>query len=185
MADTGASSGGPSARDIVVFCEAARDGNIAEVRLLLGQYGRDIIDRRDSIEARALTWAAFSGHRDIIELLLDRGADIDGPGTYARSALIWAVNQGHDDIARLLLEKGADPHLEDEYGRTAADYARQYGHEALAEEIETADLHRQRLAEEKARAAQHQREAEAKAAAAQDLQRLKSFGKSGQKFRPK
>ena len=187
MVEDLSSAGGPSARDIVIFCEAARDGDIADVRRLLDQYGRAIINCRDSIEARALTWAAFSGHRDIVELLLDRGADINAPGTYDRSALTWAVNQGHGDIVTYLLEKGADPHLEDEYGRIAADYAHQYGREDMAAEIETADARRKQAEQEKTSAAALKLETEAKAAAAQDIQRLKSLsaGKAALKFKPK
>lgn len=187
MADNGATPGGPGAREITIFCEAARDGDIADVRRLLDLYGRDIIDRRDSIEARALTWAAFSDHQDIVELLLARGADIDAPGTYGRPALTWAVNQGHDALARYLLEQGANPHVEDEHGRTAADYAREYGRPALAGEIETADQRRQKAVQEKATADMQQREVAAKAAAAQDIQRLKSRGAGGaaHKFKPK
>jgi len=57
--------------------------------------------------AAALIVAVEKGHRNIVSLLLDRGADVSKvvKGT---TALITAVEQGHQDIVSLLLERGAD-----------------------------------------------------------------------------
>lgn len=169
----------PSARDVVIFCDAAKEGDIGDVRRLLDQFGGKIIERRDSIDARALTWAAFSGHADVVKLLLERGANVDGPGTYQRPALTWAAERGHAEIVSLLLQHGADTGIEDEYGRTAADYARQYGRDDMAREIEEAPALRRKAAEEKRRAEQ----AAAEKRTAENLERLKAAMPSKNAFK--
>lgn len=61
-----------------------------------------------------LTWAAFGGHLDTVQLLLQRGADPDG------GALQAAAGGGHPDVVRALLEAGADVGRQDpDTGRTA------------------------------------------------------------------
>ena len=59
-----------------------------------------------------LLHAARQGHTDAVQLLLDRGADIDqvggGDGT---SPLLIATINGQFDAAMLLLEHGADPNI--------------------------------------------------------------------------
>ena len=169
----------PSARDVVIFCDAAKDGDIADVRRLLTQYGKNIIDRHDSIDACALTWAAFAGHTEIVKLLLENGANVDAPGTYNRPALTWAAERGHGDIVTLLLQHNANTTIEDEYGRIAVDYAHQYGREDIVQEIEAAPVLR-------AKAAEEQRVAEEKAAAqrtADKMERLRAAMPSKNAFK--
>ena len=61
-----------------------------------------------------LTWAAFGGHLDAVQLLVDRGADPDG------GALQAAAGGGHPDVVRALLAAGAHPGRRDpDTGRTA------------------------------------------------------------------
>jgi ankyrin repeat protein len=65
----------------------------------------------------ALTWAAAYGHRDVVQLLLERGvsahaADNDLPALHAAAA------RGHLDIVRLLLDHGASLETLNSYGGT-------------------------------------------------------------------
>lgn len=50
----------------------------------------------------ALAAAAWKGNRELVRLLLDRGASVDSGGP-----LVLAATQGHAAVARLLLERGA------------------------------------------------------------------------------
>lgn len=56
----------------------------------------------------ALTLASLNGRRDIVELLLAAGADLNG-GSGGRTPLAVAVYRDHFEIAQLLLDRGADP----------------------------------------------------------------------------
>mmetsp|Transcript_18901 Transcript_18901/g.44299 ORF Transcript_18901/g.44299 Transcript_18901/m.44299 type:complete len:257 (-) Transcript_18901:105-875(-) len=52
----------------------------------------------------ALTEAAFRGHKDVVEVLLNAGAPIDGV-QHGKTALHIACEEGHEDIARMLIER--------------------------------------------------------------------------------
>lgn len=58
-----------------------------------------------------------------LELLLDRGVELDTQDRYQITALNWAVYFHQVEVCRLLLEKGATPDLQDETGKTPFDYA--------------------------------------------------------------
>ncbi|KAI0520856.1 ankyrin repeat-containing domain protein [Xylaria bambusicola] len=55
----------------------------------------------------ALQAAAYSGHTDVVKILLQRGVDPNVRGGKYRSALNAAVFQGHWYIVEMLLDKGA------------------------------------------------------------------------------
>ncbi|KAK6342226.1 hypothetical protein TWF730_001704 [Orbilia blumenaviensis] len=59
---------------------------------------------------KALCGAAQNGHRDVVELLLKNGANINW---YYGKALYRALVNGHRDIVKLFLEVGADVNLDD------------------------------------------------------------------------
>ncbi|KAF8507543.1 ankyrin repeat-containing domain protein, partial [Gautieria morchelliformis] len=55
----------------------------------------------------ALQAAAFSGHMEIFQLLLEQGADVNAMGGEYGTALLAAALSGHTEIVQLLLEHGA------------------------------------------------------------------------------
>jgi len=58
---------------------------------------------------RPLGFAARSGFRDLVAVLLRRGADVRALDEEGRDALAWAVRGGDPGIVRGLLEAGGDP----------------------------------------------------------------------------
>eukprot|EP00983_Pelagomonas_calceolata_P083737 1156223-Pelagomonas_calceolata.AAC.1 len=51
--------------------------------------------------------ATQTGHKDVVELLLDRGAAVEMGNTFGAWPLYMACQAGHKDLALLLLDKGA------------------------------------------------------------------------------
>ena len=74
---------------------------------------RHLGDRRHS--SRSLVeFAAWQGYHEVVQLLLENGAEVDLRGQYSlETALISASAQGHQDVVRLLLSHGANVNLQD------------------------------------------------------------------------
>jgi len=53
--------------------------------------------------------AAAEGHFDLVELLIDAGADVEIHDAFVETALYAAVRNGRSDIVELLMAKGANP----------------------------------------------------------------------------
>lgn len=80
-----------------------------------------------------LIYAAREGHQDIVQLLLELGADPDAATQAGRAtALHRAAFMGHQAIVQLLLAGGATPGMRDADGQTALHKAVQQGHTAVA-----------------------------------------------------
>ena len=47
------------------------------------------------------------GLTEVVQLLLDRGADVDSESGALVYPLAWAISQGHKDTVELLLDRGA------------------------------------------------------------------------------
>lgn len=77
---------------------------------------------------QALMLAAHQGHVEIIKLLIDKGANINGKHKISgNTALIGAVFQGNKDIVKLLIEAKVDINLKNNDGKSALDMAKLQG----------------------------------------------------------
>lgn len=97
-----------------------------------------------SSKSTALHYAADSGHPDILELLLEKGADVNTPASmYRDSALHFAVHRGHEKCVEILLEYGADINMRKKEGISALHLAARDGNEALVRLLldNGADIH--------------------------------------------
>lgn len=88
--------------------------------------------------SQALLAAAHHGRTEMVERLLELGADINARGhadwLRASTPLILAANGNHTEAARTLVEHGADVAVRNEYpGATALHFAAWHGNRALAE----------------------------------------------------
>ncbi|CRK19861.1 hypothetical protein BN1723_011991, partial [Verticillium longisporum] len=100
---------------------AALNGHVGVLAELIPTHTMTI-DEADGNGRTMLTWAAQNGHVDIVQLLLDKGADVNAQGLWHGSglhgpsykggeygnALYAASCEGHAEIVQLLLNKGAD-----------------------------------------------------------------------------
>jgi outer membrane protein assembly factor BamB len=90
------------------FLEAAKKGDVAELKKLLDQGVN--VDSKNKYGVTALGFACSKGHLDAVQLLIERGANINAEDTfYHATPISWAVENGHNDIVKFLLQKGANP----------------------------------------------------------------------------
>ena len=97
---------------------AARTGDLEAIK----QHIADGVDVNAlHFEMPPLTWAAMMGQTEASELLLQRGADINGRNRDDNTALHLAVFLGRAETAELLLKNGADVNAKNDEGATPVD----------------------------------------------------------------
>lgn len=112
---------------------AARAGSVPAVRALLTR-GADVNAAENFQKTSALMWAAGEGHVEVVDLLLEAGANPDHQGhitslaqrhnadhpTGGLTALMLAARNGDDTMVRRLAKGGADLNLKNGDGASAA-----------------------------------------------------------------
>ena len=89
------------------------------------EVAKTLLDRGASINAGStdgnwspLHYAAGMGHADVVELLLDRDANIEAITDKGRTPLLWACGNGQIQTALILIKRGANVEAKNEFGRT-------------------------------------------------------------------
>ena len=95
---------GPGAGNIH---EAAREGKVARVTKLLAA-DPELVNARD-IRSRwtPLQWAVYGGHKDVAQLLLEKGADVNVDMGTPATPLDMAAQQGDEEMVALLRKHAA------------------------------------------------------------------------------
>jgi uncharacterized protein len=86
---------------------AARAGDLASAKLLVAA-GANVNDQ-DARGVSVVVLAAHSGFRELVEFLIDKGADPNN-STAGFTALHEAIMRRDEPLVRTLLSRGADPH---------------------------------------------------------------------------
>src|SRR5262245_29246985 len=86
---------------------AARVGNVASVKALIARGAT--VDAKDERHAlTALMWADAEGHADVVQMLIEVGADYRLRLPSGFTPLLFAVREGRIDVVRTLLKAGVD-----------------------------------------------------------------------------
>ncbi|HKP05145.1 MAG TPA: ankyrin repeat domain-containing protein [Chthoniobacterales bacterium] len=99
---------GPQSRQQLT--QAIIDNDIEQVRTLAGN-GADL--KTPIFGATPLHLAAEYGRREIAQIFLEKGAEVDAIDNLQRTPLLWAAENQHADVAELLVARGADVNRED------------------------------------------------------------------------
>ena len=100
--------------------KAAKSGSVADVRKLLRQ-DKSLLIARDSDGSNPLHCAAWKGHVEVVEALLDAGAEINAHnenGHWGTTPLHAAAHGNQRAVAELLIKRGADLTAKNLNGRT-------------------------------------------------------------------
>lgn len=116
------------------FHAACWYGNVEEIhRILSGLEDqtdelKKVLASLDSTGRTPLSTAIASKKPEVVEVLLEKGAGIDGVDRRGRVALHCAVSMGSEDTVELLLRKGANVDVKDWGGQSPLHYAAYFGH---------------------------------------------------------
>ncbi|KAI0176961.1 ankyrin repeat-containing domain protein [Pestalotiopsis sp. NC0098] len=103
---------------------AAREGDALFAQRLIYRNPGNNVNPRCKAEDSALWEAAFQGHQEMVQLLLQHGAFVNVCNGRGTTPLMWACGRGHTAVVELLLDAGADLSIHDKDGRKAIDWAK-------------------------------------------------------------
>jgi ankyrin repeat protein len=94
---------------------AIRNNQLAELRSLVKD--RAAANVKDDRGITALMVSAYAGSAEAMQLLLDRGADVNAKNAFDSTAVMWSVTDMQK--VRMLVERGAEVNARSKPGRTA------------------------------------------------------------------
>lgn len=106
------------------FIKAAKQGDLAKLSVLLAS-DQALLQARDTDGSTALHCAAWKGHLQVVQFLLQAGADVNAQNNndhWGTTPLHAAAHANQTAIAQLLLDVGADVHARDMNGKTPLDH---------------------------------------------------------------
>ena len=117
--------------DVYTF---AGDGNVDKLIIALNQGDNSINWFKDVVRgSTAFHLAAKKGYKNIVEILLDRGIDINSKDNYGYTALHIATSHGRMNIVEMLLDRGNDNNSKNNNGCTALHSAAIHGNMNIVE----------------------------------------------------
>ena len=99
---------------------SAKKGDIESIKQHIA-YGTDLNSKGSRRNETALIIAACQGHYEIVEVLIQAGADLDVKNDEDVTAQFCAVFFGRTEIVQLLSDSGADPNIVMNQDLTAMD----------------------------------------------------------------
>jgi HAD superfamily hydrolase (TIGR01549 family) len=91
------------------------------VKWMVNEFSKDIdLDHLGYLGSTAVIRASRNGYYEVLDALIQAGANVDLPNHKLQHPLHFAAFQKHEDIVRLLLKHGANPRKLDRKGRTPA-----------------------------------------------------------------
>jgi len=106
---------------------AAEQGDLARVRALL-EADPAPVNARDFARRTPLHHAATRGHSEVVQVLLDKGADVNAVDRWKMTPLHLAAGAARDPVAQILIAHGADVNAADDLGLTPLHLAAGNGH---------------------------------------------------------
>lgn len=107
--------------------QAAKDGDLETIEELLSA-DASLVNEKDERDGTAWLFAIDRGHREIVDYLLEHGADIHARDVDGDGALHWAAYAGRAGIAARLLDLGLPVDDLNQQQQTPLHYAAMRGH---------------------------------------------------------
>ncbi len=118
------------AKEIMTIHDYAAAGDIEQVRSLISKGINANTKSQNGMTALHL--ASANGHKDITELLIQQGVDVNGG---PQTPLILACQRGNNEIAELLIANGADINTKNSRGQTPLHFLARDGYTNTMERL--------------------------------------------------
>jgi uncharacterized protein len=105
--------------DVNDFVKLAAVSSKVAVSSRIAEHGPGIVTRMDSAGRTPMTAAAETGHKEVMDLLIDAGAGINAPDAKGNTPLIIAVRHNQVATVNFLLERGANINATNNDGQSA------------------------------------------------------------------
>ncbi|WP_199609535.1 ankyrin repeat domain-containing protein [Flocculibacter collagenilyticus] len=131
--------------DMTPLMTACSSGKVkgSRVALKLIEHGANVNYVREDDEMTALKFAVGDCKPEVIEALIQAGADIDGPQNSEQTALMLAARNNHISALKILVEAGADIKAKCKLpwakGLTALDLAKLQNHKKASQYLSSID----------------------------------------------
>ena len=102
-------------------------------RFLENGDSRSVTGRRGRDYGTILQAASFGGHKEVVQMLLEKGAEVNVQGGFYGNALQAASAGGHETIVQILLKEGADVNVQGGDDGNALQAASAGGHEKIVQ----------------------------------------------------
>lgn len=115
---------------------AVEEGNAEAVEICLSQGASVNCQFKDDLYTplhTACSSSASDGSLEVLELLLEKGADGNACNKWRETPLLIAANNGHKAAVEALLQNGADPSMCSEAGWSALTFAAHKGYDDIVE----------------------------------------------------
>lgn len=109
------------------FHKAAKENDLESVRKLLSEYHVNV-NCKNNLDRTALHWASANGNIDVIEKLVEDGADLESKDKYGMRPVLWAAWFGHLEAIKVLITGGATPLCTNKQGMGILHCAAQNNH---------------------------------------------------------
>ena len=115
--------GGKTCVELEALIDSAKKGDIEGIKQHLAA-GGDVSFRNKNGDTM-LNYAAFLGHKEIVELLVENGVEVNAKGLADWTPLHLAAHKNNEQIVQLLIAKGAEmnPYTSPGFGGTPLDVA--------------------------------------------------------------
>lgn len=100
---------------------AVKSNNLEQAKVCI-ELGADVNAKskiKDANGETVLMIAAGEGYKDMAELLIKSGADVNAQDDFGKTALIYAIDKKQIELSEILINSGADINIKDKYGNTA------------------------------------------------------------------
>ena len=113
------------------ICEAAKQGDLLQVETWV-EKDPQLVNFKDEESRTPLHWASRGVHMDVLEYLVENGADVNARDADKVTPLHSLSYRGNAKAMEILIKKGADVDMKEVNGMSSLMYAAYAGQEAAA-----------------------------------------------------